>query len=418
MNDAKFNKKIIHTNFSQLQKEEQAFLKTKAIRYNFSHQELKQLIDITIDLHMWDEKTITEIWDDTPSEKQNGKQLKTAILKPIKEYYQTLKASPNSYKNFEQPKIKAPKIKFINQEKQNLGFGLCPVASPKTRCCNLLTLDAVESCGYDCSYCSIQSFYNEGKITFDTTLKDKLQNIELDPDEFYHIGTGQASDSLMWGNRFGVLDDLVAFAKKNPNVMLEFKTKSDNIAYFLQETNLPKNLLFTWSLNPQIIIDNEEHLTASLEKRIQAAKALHDKGHLVGFHFHPMIYIEDWQKEYGDIFQKLTEIFTPNQVALISFGTLTFIKPVLKQIRQRDFKTKILQIPLVEASGKFSYPLEIKREMFKFAYDALSPWHNKVYFYMCMEDHSLWKDVFGYEYPTNESFELDMKMSYLKKIQR
>ncbi len=367
---------------------------------------------------MWNEKNLIDVWDDNISAKYQGKKRKALMIESIKVHYQTLKDNPNNYQNFHQPKTKAPKIKLISKEKENLGFGMCPVASPKTRCCNLLTLDAVESCGFDCSYCSIQSFYNEGKITFDTTLKEKLDNIVLDPDEFYHIGTGQSSDSLMWGNRFDVLDHLVNFARKHPNVMLEFKTKSDNISYFLEKDDLPKNLLFTWSLNPQIVIDHEEHLTASLDERLMAAQKMQDHGHLVGFHFHPMIYIDNWQTEYGKVFEKLLALFDPKKVALVSLGTLTFIKPVMKQIRARAFKTKILQIPLVEASGKLSYPLETKKAMFKFAYDALLPWHKEVYFYMCMEDQSLWKKVFGYEYPTNESFEMDMKFNYMKKILR
>jgi spore photoproduct lyase len=418
LNHEQFTRKIKNTNFDKLDQSKQLFLTEKTKLYNFSHQEVKQLIDISIDLNMWDEKSITDIWDDSIADKYEGKKRKSVIMEQIKNYYNQLKNQPNNYQNFNQPKIKAPKIKLESEKKDSLGFGLCPVASPKTRCCNLLTLDAVESCGYDCSYCSIQSFYNDGKITFDTSLKEKLENIQLDPNEFYHIGTGQSSDSLMWGNRFGVLDNLVEFAKKHPKVMLEFKTKSDNISYFLEQDNLPKNLLFTWSLNPQIIINHEENLTASLDERLNAAKKLHDKEHLIGFHFHPMIYIEDWQKEYGEVFDKLLSMFNPNQVAMISLGTLTFIKPVLKQIRNREFKTKILQIPMENASGKFSYPLDIKRKMFKFAYTSLKPWHKNVYFYMCMEDHSLWEDVFGFEYPTNESFEMDMKLNYVAKIDK
>jgi len=116
---------------------------------------------------MWGEKSISELWDESMVSKHQGKRLRTALLEPIKAYHQKLQNSPTKYKNFKQTKIKAPKIKLNSLKKKNLGFGLCPVASPKTRCCNLLTLDAVESCGYDCSYCSIQSFYNEGKITFD-----------------------------------------------------------------------------------------------------------------------------------------------------------------------------------------------------------------------------------------------------------
>jgi len=114
------------------------------------------------------------------------------------------------------------------------------VASEKTRCCNLLTLDAVESCGFDCSYCSIQSFYNEGKVVFDTNFKERLKSLKLDRGKYYHIGTGQSSDSLMWGNRGGVLDGLFEFARENSNVILELKTKSDNIEYLLKTSKFQK----------------------------------------------------------------------------------------------------------------------------------------------------------------------------------
>ncbi len=417
INQEKFTKDIERTYFNKLSLDTQKFLREKYHLYRFSQQDLRQLIEISVDLEMWNSKSLKELWREDKFQKHSGKKLKQELIKEVKNFYDNLRNNPTNYNQERKQKIKAPKIKLQEEDRKDLGFGLCPVASPKTRCCNLLTLDAVESCGFDCSYCSIQSFYGDGKITFDTTLKDKLKNIVLNKDEFYHIGTGQASDSLMWGNRFGVLDYLVEFASKNPNVMLEFKTKSDNISYFLDK-DLPKNLLFTWSLNPQTVIDNEEHLTASLDERLNAAKKLHDAGYLVGFHFHPMIYFEGWREAYGDIFKRLIRDFDPQKVALISFGTLTFIKPVIKQIRERDFKSKILQIPMINASGKFSYPLGIKREMFKFAYDSLSSWHNRVYFYMCMEDHSLWKDVFGYEYPTNESFEMDMKLNYINKIDK
>jgi spore photoproduct lyase len=111
-------------------------------------------------------------------------------------------------------------------------------------------------------------------------------------------------------------------------------------------------------------------------------------------------------------------MFSPKELVLVSLGTLTFIKPVIKKIRSRDFQSRILQIPMVDASGKLSYPLEVKEKMFSFAYQSLKEWHKDVYFYMCMEEKSLWKKVFGYEYPTNESFEMDMKLNYMKKVRK
>ncbi len=405
----KVEKNIKNTYFLQLDSKTREFIKEKALRFGFSFQELKQLIDMSIDFDMWDEKRVYEIWED----KENRK--KTFIL--VRKIWENLKNRPKSYKSFATSAKydNSRKISFIQNDKKELGLGKCPVASPKTRCCNLMTLDAVESCGFDCSYCSIQSFYNENKITFDNNFAKKLKNLKLDPNKNYHIGTGQSSDSLLWGNKEGIMEALFDFASNNPNVILELKSKSKNIKYLL-ENDVPKNILCTWSLNPTTIIENEEHLSASLDERIGSARALADKGVLVGFHFHPIVVYENYLDDYKDIVKTLIKTFKSKEVVLVSMGTLTFIKPVIKKLRQRNFKSKILQMPLIDASGKFSYPLETKVEMFQGVYEAFEPWHKKVYFYLCMEDHSLWKDVFGYEYSSNEEMEKDMINSYNNKI--
>ena len=385
-------------------------------KYNFTVAQQAILKNIQTDLKMWNEKPLEDIWPYHLEEKYQHKQLSKAIMRYIQEYYDALKDKPNRYDNF--PAYdNSRKISFETIEKKGVALGACPVASEGTRCCNLLTLDAVESCGFDCSYCSIQSFYNQNKIGFDKDFKTKLKNLQLDPNESYHIGTGQSSDSLMWGNKEGILDALFEFAKQNPNVILEFKTKSDNIKYLL-ENEVPKNIIVTWSLNTQTIIDNEEHLTASLDKRIESARALADKGVLVGFHFHPIVVYDNYLAEYEKIYKRLIDTFSVDEVVLVSLGTLTFIKPVIQKLRQRELKSKILQMPFENINGKQSYDLETKKEMFKHAYESFKPWHKDVYFYLCMEAHSLWKDVFGYEYATNNQMEDMMKMSYMNKIRK
>jgi len=406
--EEKFQTSIQNTFFDKLTQEEQHFIRSKAFEFGFSHQEIKQIIDMARDLELWDEGSIASLFSEHTHKK--------VVFTRLKKAYEDLRDKPNSYKSFRLKNIpQEQKYTFKTEEKKGFGLGLCPVASEKTRCCNLLTLDAVESCGFDCSYCSIQSFYNQNTITFDSSFKDKLLTLQLDPNKTYHIGTGQSSDSLMWGNREGILDALFDFARKYPNVILEFKTKSDNIKYFL-EHEVPKNILCTWSLNTQTIIDNEEHLTASLDKRIKAARKVADKGVKVGFHFHPIVEYEEYLKEYEAVYSQLINSFDPQEVALVSFGTLTFIKPVIKQLRSREFRTKITQIHHADASGKSSYPLSIKQEMFRHAYKSFSKWHHKVFFYLCMEEHSLWRECFGYEYATNNDFERDMLYSYTQKL--
>lgn len=412
--EEKFNNATQNSFYTKLPQNEQEFIKEKAFEYSFSHQELKQIIDMARDLGMWDESRITEIFPVHPQKK--------VLFSRLRRAYEEIRNRPNSYENFTLKNIpKEQKFKFAVAPKEGFGLGLCPVASEKTRCCNLMTLDAVESCGFDCSYCSIQSFYNQNTITFDSGFRDKLLNLKLEQNKTYHIGTGQASDSLMFGNREGTLDALFEFARTNPNVILEFKTKSENISYFL-ENPVPKNILCTWSLNTPTIIKNEEHLTASLEKRINAARALADRGIKVGFHFHPIVEYIGYLEEYGEVYKCLQETFKPSEVALVSFGTLTFIKPVIKQLRDREFRTKITQIAHEDASGKTSYPEATKIEMFKHAYESFKSWQReeagerKVFFYLCMEEHALWSKTFGYNYSTNNDFERDMLSSYAHKL--
>ncbi|MCD6433238.1 MAG: hypothetical protein J7L21_04280 [Sulfurimonas sp.] len=404
----KFNNSINNTFYSKLPPAEQKFIKLKSLELKFSHQEIKQIVDMARDFGMWNEKSIVDIF---PEHTQ-----KRVVFARLRKAYEDIRSTPNSYENFELKNIPTEqKYTFKTENKDGFGLGLCPVASEKTRCCNLLTLDAVESCGFDCSYCSIQSFYNQNTITFDSSFKEKLLNLKLDKNRTYHIGTGQSSDSLMFGNREGVLEALFEFARTNPNVILEFKTKSDNIKYLL-ENSVPKNIICTWSLNTPTIIKNEEHLTASLDKRIDAARKVADKGVKVGFHFHPIVEYENYLDDYKKVYEKLLQTFSAKEVALISIGTLTFIKPVIKQLREREFRSKITQMPFEDASGKSSYPHAIKVEMFKHAYDSFAPWHKDVFFYLCMEDPEIWKDTLGYEYSTNNDFERAMLGAYAKKL--
>jgi spore photoproduct lyase len=399
---SKFDKACEQSPFLSLHAKTQEFIKQTADFYSFSFSQIRQLIIAAVDLQMWD-FDIKELW----REDKNA-------FKDFFEKYEQIRDTPKKY--LPQKTRAQTKIQFASIDKNMIGFGRCPVATPKTRCCNLLTLDAVEGCAYGCSYCSIQTFYGS-KVSLNTNFAQKLSCIELDKNKIYHIGTGQSSDSLMLGNKDGILDALIEFARKNPNAVLEFKSKSANIKYLLK-ANLPPNIICTFSLNPQMVIDNEEHFTASLKERIKAAVRLSQNGVLVGFHFHPMIYFEGWQKEYEAIADELVRNFNSKNVALISMGTLTFIKPVLRQIRAKADKSRILQMPLTEANGKFSYPIEIKKQMFGTLYKAFKTWHKDVFFYLCMEDESLWSSVFGFEYENNDTFENAMKNAYMNKINK
>jgi spore photoproduct lyase len=404
------------TLFDKLQHEGQKFVRQLAFDHRFTLQELRQVCEIARDLEMWGEESLARCRDATVKKPPTTGSKKT-LLNQLQQHRNSLRNEPNRYQTNGDGGGIAIKSQINTRSKSKLGLGFCPVASDKTRCCNLLTLDAVDNCGYHCSYCSIQSFFGGHQVYFDPGFADKLAQLQIDPSRNYHIGTGQSSDSLMWGNSHGVLDALVDFARNNPNVILELKTKSANVAHLL-DLAPPANLICTWSLNPQCIIDSEEQGSASLEKRLNAALSMQRKGHLVGFHFHPMIHFAGWEQAYTEISDRLQRQFDPDSVAMISIGTLTYTKPVIRKIRERGGESQILKMPLVEADGKLSYPDEIKTALFSTLYRSFSTEWKKVFFYLCMENQRFWKPVFGYEYASNDQFEQAMKNAYMNKIDR
>ena len=390
-----------------------------AMENRLTQQELKKLVDCAIDLDMWDEKPLSDRWHEwRASSSLQGREFKKWAMQQLDVRLAELRNNETVYEPDppRQPSYRPMKVSVNKQAEGQKIFGMCPVKSDKTLCCNLRTIDAVKNCGFGCSYCSIQTMYTGQNVIFDEHFREKLDAIELDPDRYYHIGTGQSSDALMWGNKHNILDDMLSFARRWPRALIEFKSKSKNVSHLLQ-TDVPGNVVCSWSLNPEIIIRNEEHLTANLSERLTAARAVADKNIRVAFHLHPMLHYQGWRQDYSGLVQQVMNRFRPEEVVFISFGALTFPKPILKKLRSYGISSKINQTPMVaNPEDKQTYPDEIKEQLFRHAYDAFADWHGQVFFYLCMEAARFWDMTFGYRYPDNETMEASMLASAWAKL--
>lgn len=407
--------------YQALNDADRVFLDKLFAEFKFTQQELRILTEAACDLRMWQEMPLKELWQEGLSaivkegaSQSDAHRIKKEILTFVRDRVSRLKKIERRYPE-EKPDIQKPQRELYESATDKPLLGPCPVASPKTVCCQLRTLDAVESCDFGCSYCTIQTFYGD-KIVFNKNLKEQLERIKLEPDRFYHIGTGQSSDALRWGNRNGILDHLSAFAARHPAILLELKTKSDNIEYFF-EHQVASNIVCSWSLNTETIINHEEHFTASLDRRLKAARQVADTGVKVAFHFHPIVYYENWQAEYRKVVEEVLTLFRAEEVAFISYGSVTLIKPVIKEIRKRKLPTKILQMEMVkDPHGKLTYPDDIKLSLFSAINEYFKPWHGKVYRYLCMERSFFWDKLFGWHYETNDEFEKDFGRQVMLKL--
>lgn len=379
---------------------------------HFTRSEKLEIVKEEADLLEWKEESFALSHPFT-SKGKDGRDGERYISE-LRRHMKSLRESETDYSNFFPQKRNQGKTKkLMSDQKLVLSRCPCPVDGEKTRCCKLRTLDAVMQCAFGCSYCSIQAFYNENEIRIVSNLREKLERMEIG-DDVWHIGTGQASDSLLLGDDYGTLSALASFAEKHPNIVLEMKSKAGRDVF---NRPWPRNMVFTWSLNAPTIIEKEEHFTASLSERLRMAQKARDNGNLVGFHIHPMFYFKGWEKEYGEVVEAIVSNFRPEEICMIGIGTLTFTKAVIKRLREMGQESKVLQMELTEAAGKYSYPLDKKEKMFRHIYASFPEEYRKgVFFYLCMEDPSLWKPVLEREYSSDKEFEMDMKKNYLRKI--
>ena len=379
---------------------------------HFTQSQKLEAVKEEADLVQWKEESFCLSYK-REKENKDGRE-GDRYIKALRKYMSTLRESETDYSGFFPEVRKNPKIKALTEDqKLVLSRCPCPVDGEKTRCCKIRTLDAVMQCAFGCSYCSIQAFYNENEIKIVSNLEEKLDNLEI-TDDVWHIGTGQASDSLLLGDDYGTLSALSSFAEKHPDIVIELKSKSKRDVF---SHPWPKNMVFTWSLNAPTIIEKEEHFTASLIERLEDAEKARDNGNLVGFHIHPMFYFKGWEDEYKYVIDEITSRFSPSDILMIGIGTLTFTKAVIKRLREMGAESKVLEMELVDAAGKYSYPLDKKEKMFRHIYSSFpKEYKDNIFFYLCMEDPSLWMKCLGREYSCDKDFEMDMKRFYLSKI--
>ena len=130
-----------------------------------------------------------------------------------------------------------------------------------------------------------------------------------------------------------------------------------------------------------------------------------------------MVYFKGWQDEYADIAHEIERRFSPEDICMISSGTLIFTKENMRYLREKERPSRVLEMPLVKTVGKYSYPLEIREKMFTHLFHSFTPeFRSRVFTYLCLEDPRLWMPALGREYRCDRDFEMDMKKWYLGKV--
>lgn len=276
-------------------------------------------------------------------------------------------------------------------------FKRCPGATQKKTltCCNYHVLNLGSQCNMNCSYCYLQSYLNSKMSIIYTNIEQALSELEQMiadfPNHPFRVGTGEVMDSLSLDLVSLYSRKLIHFFKQYPRWTLEFKTKSAQVEQFL-DIEGSSNIVVSWSINPPFIINSEEHGTARFEDRLQAAEKCRDRGYKLAFHIDPMIYHSDWKQNYNFLVEELTTRFKPEDVQVVSIGTLRFQPEQRHMMKERfGLNSLVSSAEMFPSEGnKLRYDATLRGEMLQFVYKKLKAHSEKWNAFFCMETPETW----------------------------
>lgn len=299
------------------------------------------------------------------------------------------------------------KREILLTEKQGHTVKQCPGTDRTYRCCNYHVINQTSNCPIDCTYCILQFYLNNPVTTVyansEKLLTEVKEKIATQPRRFFRIGTGELSDSLAFDSSSGFSRDIVNYFADLDNVLLELKTKSNRIENLL-DLDHKGHTVISWSVNPQVIIDAEEHKAASLQERLEAMAKVQEAGYKIGFHFDPLLFHEGWEQTYPELIKQLFQVVDPANVTWISIGSLRFPPEMKDKVLEKFPKSKIMFAELIRGmDGKMRYPKPLRLDMYRTVYNALQEYGGKdLFIYFCMESAEIWERVMGWSPDDNE----------------
>jgi len=293
---------------------------------------------------------------------------------------------------------KGKKMLFLTPHRGRM-VAKCPGTSGHI-CCGYHILDLMSNCPMDCSYCILQAYLTNPVITVFTNLADLVDELENAASQAwwtsFRVGPGELSDSLALDHLTRFSEELVPWFARYRDRILELKTKSDQVNHLLDLGHGGRTVV-SWSLNPQSIIDAEEHGTPSLIQRLDGARKCQEAGYPIGLHLDPMISSDSWEREYEEMVKQIFRFVDSKRVIWVSMGGLRFPPPLKPIIQDRFPDSRILLGELFPGKdGKLRYLEAIRVLMFRKMLSWLRDTDSRLFVYLCMETRQVWKAVFGW----------------------
>ena len=232
---------------------------------------------------------------------------------------------------------------------------------------NFYYTSSIINCVYDCEYCYLQGVYSSGNIVIFVDIEKVFEEVE----ELYnklkslYLCVSYDTDLLAIENICSFSEKWYHFIKDKKDLKIELRTKSANIDKFLN-LDVLDNFIIAFTLSPEEIALKNEKYTAGFKNRVKAIKELQNKGWKVRICIDPLIYTDDFEKNYSEMIEYLFSEIDKNKVIDVSIGVFRTSKEYLKKMRNQNKKSEILYYPFECIDGVYTYSDKLKSYMIDF----------------------------------------------------
>lgn len=249
------------------------------------------------------------------------------------------------------------------------------------------------NCVYDCRYCFLQGMYRSAHQVifvnhddFKTAIRNKLEHHDGETCWFY---SGYDCDSLASDMVTGFVDGFVPLFRELPQARLELRSKSTYIRSLLHQTPTD-NVIVAFSFTPEAVSSALEHGVPPLTKRLSTIHKLQTRGWKIGLRFDPLIFCQDYQRQYRQLFQQIFSQLECESLHSVSLGSFRLPRPFFDNMRRLYPDDAFLAGPLAlrkqdDRHDMIAYREDLETEMIDFCAGELLRYIPESVFYPCYD---------------------------------
>lgn len=244
------------------------------------------------------------------------------------------------------------------------------------------------NCLYDCRYCFLQGMYRSAHYVVFVNFEDYLEAIgaRISPGRQTWFFSGYDSDSLVLDPVTGFVASMLPYFAQHPDAWLELRTKSTQVKPLLAHDSLP-NCVTAFSFTPERVSRALEHHVPPVGKRIDAMVRLARAGWPLGLRFDPLIYHEDYQAGYRDLFRDIFSRVPAQAIHSVSLGPFRLPRNFHNRMTRLYPDEPLFACSLSERGGMVSYAPEVESAMVEFCSRELRQYIDEDRLFPCLPDN-------------------------------